>query len=269
MNDIVPQSIASLNALLPEERVRRYGAIVPRVILAQYGIDPETYTDASGSSLLAVHAAEGATSVELALRHTVNAPDPLFYGHFTDTLNGQIAVMLVVINNPDSPRFDVDRMPDGSPTDFGTSKRNLLAEEAALKAGLAPGQIHAGLRAMPQLMESFEQFLLQLGHTMYMVEPLKYHTAVLFERYGLAYEVGRRWMESINNRFSPGGDLRAKLDGSSPFRLPQFANCVLGRSWAIHDGILGEPYNHVRMYKHIGKSAGVQTPSAKLKWRCE
>lgn len=269
MSDIAPQSIASLNALPPEERARRYGEIVPRMILEQYAIDPETYADVNGHSLLTVQAAEGASSVELALRHTVDAPDPLFYGHFTDTLNGQVAVMLVIINNPDSPRFDVDRMPDGSPTDFGTSKRNLLAEEAALKAGLAPGQIHAGLRAMPQLMASFEQFLSRLGHTMYMVEPLKYHTAVLFERYGLAYEVGRRWMESINTRFSSGGDLRAKLDGSSPFRLPHFADCVLGRSWAIHDGILGEPYNHVRMYKHIGRSAGVQTPSPNVKWRCE
>lgn len=267
--ETAPQSIASLNALPPEERERRYGQIIPRMALERYGINPDTFADVDGNKLFTVHGEAGAPTVELDLRSTANAPDPLFYGHFTDTTNGLVMVMLVVISDPDSPRYDVDRMPDGTPTDFGTSRRNLVAEEAARQAGLAPGQIHTGLRAMPQLMENFENFLTQLGHTMYLVEPLKYHTSVLFERYGLAYEVGRRWMQSINTRFSPGGDLRAKLDGSTPFRLPHFADSVLGRSWAIHDGILGEPYNHVRMYKHIGKSAGICTTPVGLKWQCE
>jgi len=68
------------------------------------------------------------------------------------------------------------------------------------------------------------------------------------------------WMDSIHYRFSaPDGDLRAKLDGTTPFRQPEFANSVRGRSWAIHDGIMGEPYTGVHMYKHVGKHAEITT----------
>jgi len=34
---------------------------------------------------------------------------------------------------------------------------------------------------------------------------------------------------------------------------------VRGRSWAIHDGILGEPFTDIHMYKNIGKFSGVNT----------
>ncbi|MGH2524956.1 MAG: hypothetical protein ACRDH2_20805, partial [Anaerolineales bacterium] len=101
---------------------------------------------------------------------------------------------------------------------------------------------------------------------MYFIEPLAYHNAVVFERYGFAYQQGRRWMESLNTRFSPGGDLPAKLDGSTPFRQPGAQDSIRGRSWAIHDGLLGEPYTEVHMYKHIGKHAGVTTAPSELRY---
>jgi hypothetical protein len=66
-------------------------------------------------------------------------------------------------------------------------------------------------------------------------------------------------MESIHYRFSPQGDLFSKLDGSTPFRQPGFEQTIRGRSWAIHDGIMGEPYTGVHMYKHVGKQAGITT----------
>jgi hypothetical protein len=61
-------------------------------------------------------------------------------------------------------------------------------------------------------------------------------------------------MESIHAGFQPGGDLHTQLDGSTPFRKPDAANSIRKRSWAIHDGILGEPFTNVTMYKRIGKS---------------
>ena len=32
-----------------------------------------------------------------------------------------------------------------------------------------------------------------------------------------------------------------------------------GRSWAIHDGIMDEKWDRVRIYKMVGESAGVNT----------
>jgi acetoin utilization protein AcuC len=49
------------------------------------------------------------------------------------------------------------------------------------------------------------------------------------------------------------------LDNSTPFRRPNAWNSIRGRSWAIHDGILGEPWHGIQMYKRVGRHAGVDT----------
>jgi acetoin utilization protein AcuC len=171
---------------------------------------------------------------------------------------------LYILNNPDSPRFDVDKMPDGSPTRFGILQRNLEAEQAAMRAGLAPGQVRHGLRMLPAAIRSFENFVESLGHDLYFVEPLYYHNAIIFERYGFAYQVGRKLMERIEAGFSEAGDLHSRLGGSTPFRTHDAEHSIRLRSWAIHDGILGEPFTNVTMYKRVGKSAGINTcPSSK------
>ncbi|MCB0119293.1 MAG: hypothetical protein KDD72_09710, partial [Anaerolineales bacterium] len=92
-----------------------------------------------------------------------------------------------------------------------------------------------------------------------------YHNAVIFERYGFSYQVGKRLMESIHMGFEPSGDLRTKLDGSNVFRQSEAAESIRRRSWAIHDGLLGEPFTNVTMYKRVGKSAGVST-TKDCKW---
>jgi acetoin utilization protein AcuC len=175
------------------------------------------------------------------------------------TLNGQIHVLLYILNDPEAQRFNVDRMPDGSPTRFGILKRNLEAEQAAMEAGLAPGQVRRGLRLLHNAMDTFEEFVASLGHDMYFVEPLYYHNAVIFERYGFAYQMGKRLMDSIQAGFQEGGDMSPLLDDSNPFRSSKAGSRIRLRSWAIHDGILGEPFTNVTMYKRVGKMAGINT----------
>jgi acetoin utilization protein AcuC len=153
----------------------------------------------------------------------------------------------------------VDVLADKTPTKFGILHRNLEAEQASMENGLAPGQIRRGLRLLQPAIAAFERFIKNMGHDLYFAEPLYYHNAVIFERYGFAYEKGRKLMERIQSGFSTGGDLLPLLDRSTPFRCPEAAGRIRLRSWAIHDGILGEPFNNVTMYKHIGKSAGVST----------
>ena len=66
-------------------------------------------------------------------------------------------------------------------------------------------------------------------------------------------------MQEIDAGFAPGAELYRRLDGSTPFRRRGMEKSVLGRSWAIHDGILDEPWDGVRIYKTIGVHAGVDT----------
>jgi acetoin utilization protein AcuC len=201
----------------------------------------------------------------MRLYHEPGFPDPILYAHLTDTLNGQIHVLLYILNDPHSPRFDVDRMPDGTPTRFGTLKRNLEAERASLQAGLSPGQVRRGLRLARPATTAFEQFVSSLGHELYFIEPLYYHNAIIFERYGFTYQMGKRRMEQIQAGFQPGGELHQRLDDSNPFRSSKAADSIRLRSWAIHDGILGEPFTNVTMYKRIGKPAGIDT-APNCKW---
>lgn len=251
-----PSTIGGINRLSEEEKRGIYSRVIPPKLLDHFNLP--ALDSIRLQSLLKFDFEPGSTDVEMSLFHEARFPDPVLYGHLTDTMNGQIHVLLYILNDPNSPRFDVDRMPDGRKTRFGTLIRNLEAEQAALEAGLAPGQVRSGLRMLSDAILSFDKFIESLGHDMYFVEPLYYHNAVIFERYGLAYQMGRNRMEAYHAGFSEGGELIPLLDGS-PFRRPEALNSIRLRSWAIHDGILGEPFTNVTMYKRIGKSAGVNT----------
>jgi hypothetical protein len=252
-----PSTIGGINLLSESEKRAIYARYIPKSLLEKYQLPP--LTSAAGYNLLQFRFASGSSDVEMRLFHKIDFPDPIFYAHLTDTMNGQIHVLLYVLNDPESPRFDVDKMPDGSPTKFGTLRRNLEAERSAMENGLAPGQVRHGLRLLGQAIEAFEDFVTTLGNDMYFVEPLYYHNAVIFERYGFNYQMGKRLMNSIQAGFQAGGDLTPLLDGSTPFRQPGAANSIRRRSWAIHDGILGEPFTNVTMYKRVSVSAEVNT----------
>jgi hypothetical protein len=71
--------------------------------------------------------------------------------------------------------------------------------------------------------------------------------------------VGKQEMERIHQEFQPGGSLHQKLDGSTPFRHSDAWQSIRGRSWAIHDGILGHPYTGFQMYKLVGQEANIST----------
>lgn len=250
-----PSTIGGINQLPEPEKRAMYARYIPGELSERFNL-PDLAQD---YQRLQFRFAEGSSDVEMRVYHQPGFPDPVLYAHLADSLNGQIDVLLYILNDPDAPRFDVDRMPDGSPTRFGTRKRNVEAEQAALEYGLAPGQVRRGLRLLRPAMAAFEDFITGLGHDVYFIQPLYYHNAVIFERHGFAYQIGKRRMEAIHAGFQKGGALYGKLDGSSPFRSPSAVNSIRLRSWAIHDGILGEPFTDVTMYKRIGKPADIRT----------
>ncbi|MBK5108526.1 MAG: hypothetical protein JJE12_10350 [Anaerolineales bacterium] len=256
-----PSTITGINNLPVREKREIYAHMIPPALNDYFNL-PEYYIDQNGNDLLSFKYSPGSPSVEMVLKHQIDFPDPIQYGHLTDTLNGQIHVLLYILNDPASPRFNVDQLPDGQKTVFGTKNRNIEAEMAALEAGLAPGQVRRGLRMLSKAIVSFEKFVTSLNHEIYFVEPLYYHNAAIFEKYGFAYQKGRKLMERIQSGFSQGGDLLQKLDPSNTFRPPDAASSFRLRSWALHDDILGEPFSDVTMYKYVGKSANVSTCTA-------
>jgi hypothetical protein len=254
----IPSTIGGINLLPTPDKRRVYARIIPAALLDRFRLNP-FLTDKQGRDLFQLKCPPGSTSTEVSLYHQFDFPDPILYGHITDTINGQLHILLYVLNDPSSPRFDIDRLADGTPTELGTEHRNIEAEIAAMQAGLSPGQIREGLHMLRSAIATFEAFIGEIGHDMHFAEPLFYHNAVIFERYGFSYQQGRRLMERIDRGFSPGGDLLPKLDGSNPFRQPQAAQSVRLRSWAIHDGVLDEPFTDVTMYKQSDVHAGVST----------
>lgn len=258
MTEYHPSSIGSINKLPYHEKREIYTRLIPPALLEKYDISPYLH-DREGRDLLQLKCPAGSSSTEIKLFHQYGFEDPVLYGHLTDTISGRIHILLYILNDPNSPRYDVDRLPDGTPTKFGVFRRNVAAEIEAMKAGLAPGQIREGPHLLPQAIQAFEEFIQSLNQDVYFVEPLYYHNAIIFERYGFAYQQGRRLMQRIEEGFAPDGDITKRLDGSTPFRMPQAANSIRLRSWAIHDGILGEPFTNVTMYKQLGKNAGINT----------
>lgn len=244
-------TIGGINKLPEQQKREIYSRYIPVELTERFNLQDL----ANNQDLLRFRFAEGSSDVEMMLYHEANFPDPILYAHMADSIIGQVFILLYILNDPASPRFNVDKMPDGSPTQFGIRKRNIEAERAALEAGLSPGQIRKGLRSMGAAVTSFEGFISGLGHDMYYIEPLYYHNAILFERYGFGYQMGRKQMNEIQAGFAEGGGLSQMLDDSNPFRTSNAANSVRLRSWAIHDGLLGAPFTNVTMYKRVGKSA--------------
>lgn len=256
-------SISQINNLPHEQMVQAYRQLLPPEILQQFSINPETLADEQGHPLFECR--PGILYVKLALYHVWQAEDPVLYVQLADTPNNQIEVVLLIVNDPYSERFNTDRMPDGTSTFFSTLARNVAEELRAMQAGLAPGQIRRGLGLTRRLIATMEQFAAMLHHDVFQIQPLAYHNAILFERLGFAYQLGLEKMKWIDREFAPDGTLFRRLDGSTPFRQPGAERTARGRSWAIHDGVLNESFAEIKMYKRVGFHASISTTS-RLSW---
>jgi hypothetical protein len=254
-------SILGLNALPLGVRDQLYLRLIPDELLARLGLDQRRV--AAGGHLLRVSAGEDKPWARVELRAREQDPDPMLLVDVSTSPFGVPELSLVQINDPDAPRYGIDRDDDGHDTLLGTASRNLREEARALTDGLAPGQVRRGLRMLGRVLECMDAFCRLLGADFYLVEPLFYHSALLYERHGCDYFMGRDRMEQIQAGFQPGGALWPRLDDATPFRRRGFEASIRGRSWAIHDGVLGAPFSDgeagVKMFRVPGRHAGVST----------
>ncbi len=258
----IPVSIRSINNLPDNAKRRLYRSLIPIGLLARFGINPRSWLGPDGEPKVDLFAKPESGLVNLTVWNGEDPEDPFFTIELEDNKMNGIDLNLIVLSNPDAPRYQTDRDETGAITEFGTVRRNLSAEQQAMEAGLAPGQTRAGLRASSDVFNHLETFLTLLAHHAYFLEPLSYASAWVFERRGFAYVRGHQLMDQIQNEFQPEGRLHRALDGSSPFRSPEQANTVRGRAWAIQDGILqaiDARWDGLRMIKQVGRHAGVET----------
>lgn len=251
-------SLRELCQLPLAEQIKTFRPIIPTALLTHCQIDEQTLRDRDGEFALRLATSVSTAMVELTLWRQRADQDPALLLHFGETTNGQIQIYLVVVNNLDAERFNIDYDREGRPTLLGLVGRNLEEEARARRAGLAPGQVRAGLGLMShRLLPRVEQMLASWGKQIIFAQPLAYHNAILLERWGFFYLTSQHFMEALNQRFNEG-DLRARLDGST-FRPTDAWATVRGRSWAIHDGILNEPWPELHMARRIGHPSQIST----------
>lgn len=254
-----PRSLLEVNQLAREEREEIYRRLIPGALYTLFNIDRRTLTDSAGNHLAEFECPPDKGAVRIALRGRPEDVDWCYLLKLETTLHNEIEFAFIIIMDPRSERFGIDRDPEGRDTRLGTLRRNIPEEVRAMRAGLAPGQVRRGLGLLKETVRLVEEFVAWMGHDLFLLEAMFYNNAIVYERYGFGYTVGLEEMERIDREFQPGGQLYARLDGSAPFRQPGTERTVRGRSWAVHDGILGMPWRSPRMYKRVGKDQGICT----------
>jgi hypothetical protein len=255
----LPTSVYEINSMPERERESLLSVLIPRRFLEMFAIDPETFRNDEGVRCVRFVCPGEMPFFQLELRRDPGDRDAAYFLDVSSTAFGQMEISFVIVNDPDGDRFDIDVDEHGQDTYFGMARRNIAEEIRAMKAGLAPGQVRRGMKAMKEIVAGWEAFFGRLGHRFFFLEPLTYNSAVLYERSGFQYLHGGEKMREIDRGFRPGGALLPRLDGSTPFRMPGQEKTVRGRSWAIHDGILDRPWESPKMVKTIGVHAGVYT----------
>jgi hypothetical protein len=263
----LPVTLKALNSLPENPKLRLYRTLIPIQVLADFDINPRTWQNPDKLTQVKLEAEKGSNKVKITAWYGDDPSNEFFYLELADNAYNGIDLNFLIINNPTGPRFRTDFDDDGQETLFGTVRRNLIEEEKAMRAGLAPGQIREGLRCSQIVFTHVETFLTMMAHHAFFLEPLTYVSAWIFEKRGFAYSKGHQLMDTIHKEFQPGGELHKALDGSTPFRGPDQWKTVRGRAWAIHDGILeaiDRKWDDLKMIKQVGRHAGANTfPDAK------
>lgn len=235
-----------------------YSQLLPERLCSMLKIDRNDPLPAVRQGILKVVAPAGLPLVRIEA-WSPECRDAVFFLELSDTQFHQMELSFCMIRDPASPRFDVDVDQQGENNWFSSRGRNIPEEIRAMDAGLFPNQVRRGLRMFGEFLPLLERFTDGLGMEMIVAEPLTYDNAIRYEKYGFDYLLGRRLMMEIDREFHPGGRYFGRLDGSTPFRRPGAEKTVRGRSWAIQDGILDEPWDEVQIYKMIGVHAGLNS----------
>ena len=253
------RSLLEINRLKLAEKEQIYTFLLPLRLRELLGLADGTLSDREGKRLVKIIAPLGLPLMRIEARLKPEDRDVVFFLELSDTQFHQLELSFCIICDPSAPRFDVDVDEHGTINWFSSHGRNIPEELRAMEAGLFPNQTRGGMQMFAEFFPLLERFTDALGIEMIVAEPLTYDNAIRYEKYGFDYLRGKRLMREVDREFRPGGRYFLKMDGSSPFRMPGMERTVRGRSWAIQDGILDEPWDGVEIYRMIGVDAGINT----------
>jgi len=258
-------TIRHINQLPEEERAAIYRRLIPPRVIELLGLDPATGRDRRGNRLVTYVCPPDQGFVRIEARRHPEDPDCAYLLKLTQPTETSVEIAFIIASDPEAERFNVDHDAGGHRVGILAGVRNPGEELRAMRAGLAPGQVRRGLRLFRQVLPLVESFAGELGKEQISIEALCYHHAFLYERHGFRYvtSTARDRMEALHRQFQPGGEFHRRLDASTPFRMPDAAGTVRGRSWAIHDGILGEHWPIPRLYRVVGRDLASPTS-----WGC-
>ena len=251
------RSIMEINRLNVAEKEQLYASLLPLRLRNILSLVDNGLCNSAGDRLVNFIAPAGLPLVRIEARQKPDDKDFVFFLELSDTQFQQLELSFCIICDPSAPRFDVDVDEHGKTNWFASHGRNIPEELRSMQAGLFPNQTRRGLQLFTDFFPLLERFTDALGIEMIVAEALSYDNAIRYQKYGFDYLRGKRLMREINREFQPGGRYFERLDGSSPFRMPGMERTVRGRSWAIHDGIMDEPWDDVQIYKVIGVHAGI------------
>jgi hypothetical protein len=252
-------SIQAINRLDDVEKENIYSCLLPQRLRDILGLMENSLCTAAGEQLVSIIAPKGLSLVRIEARSKADDGVVVFFLELSDTHFHQMELSFCIVRDPNAPRYAVDVDDRGVNNWFASHGRNIPEEIRAMQAGLFPNQTHHGLQLFVSFFPLLERFTDALGIEMIVAEPLSYDNAIRYEKYGFDYLRGRRLMLEIDREFQPGGRYFLRLDGSTPFRMLGMERTVIGRSWAIHDGIMDEPWDEVQIYRMIGVHAGINT----------
>jgi hypothetical protein len=232
--------IHRINRLYRPEKEGLYRILIPPSLYRRFGIDPITLCNERREKAVRFFCPFGDSTCLIEMK-LPGMEDPIYSLQLTDGSDlTQLQWDFLIVNDPASPKFNTHMDAEGRDTLFGWASRNLEEEQRAMAYGLFPGQIKKGLGLTREVIQGLEFFSHLLDIKTINLRALFYHNAISYEKQGFSYFSGYRQMKRIHELFQPGEKLFNQLDQSTPFRKPEFAQTVRGRSWAIHDGILLE-----------------------------
>ena len=252
-------SLQAINRLDEPEKELIYSPLLPQRLRDVLGLAKNSLCNPAGERLITIIAPKGLPLVRIEARSEPDSGVVVFFLELSDTQFHQLELSFCIVRDPTSPRYAVDVDENGANNWFASHGRNIPEELRAMRAGLFPNQTNHGLQLFAAFFPLLERFTDALGIQMIVGEPLSYDNAIRYEKYGFDYLRGKRLMLEIDREFQPGGRYFLRLDGSSPFRMPGMERTVSGRSWAIHDGIMDQPWDEVQIYRMIGVHAGINT----------
>lgn len=230
--------IQQISRLDQSQKEGLYRILIPPSLYHLLGINPLNFYDSHGVKVVRFFCPKGDRACFVEIKFE-NHDDPVYSIQLSDSTD--ITVLewdFLVVNDMSSEKFKTHIDTEGKDTLFGWASRNLEEEQKAMEAGYFPGQTRKGMGLTKEVIYILDFFCKILGIKSIKLEALFYHNAITFERHGFSYFDGYKQMKRIHDLFQPGGKLSEKLDSTSPFRRPEFAQIVRGRSWAIHDGVL-------------------------------